>query len=66
MCTCEEVGLLVRLVVGVDERRLAVGNLIVVRVVVLLDLAVGHGGGVGGGLAAGGNVSTLKDPTGSM
>ena len=50
-----------RLVVGVDEGGLAVGELVVVGVVVFLDLAVDVGG-VGGGLAAGGDVGALQDP----
>ena len=51
-----------RLVIGVDEGGGAVGQLVVVGVVVLLDLTVGEGGGVGGGLTARGDVGALENP----
>ena len=57
----QKLGLLMRWIVGVDERGEVRGGVVVVLIVVLLDLAV-HVSGVGGSLAAGGNVIAAQNP----
>lgn len=59
----QQLGLVVRPVVGVDEGRLLRG-VVIVGIVVLLNLALGvvDNGGIGSGLTAGGDVITAQDP----